>query len=140
MLSLTLGFLLAGASRAQADLCITFEGGGGTIVGKNFTLPLANQCKSFNGFEEGGLAGAFDALACTDRNGGTLILHYTYHNSFEASPGSGSYFESGLCRFRHGGVPLPAPGGCGGTVLTTAGQDSFQPACDHRELHRSRRA
>lgn len=126
MLWVAVGLVCAGMTNAQADMCITFEGGGGTIVGKGFTLPLVNRCKPFNGFEVGRLAGAFDGVACTDRNGGTMILRYTYHNSFEFEPGSGSYFESGFCRFRHGGVPLPAPGGCRGTVLTSPdNQGSF---------------
>jgi hypothetical protein len=119
MVLVALGFVCAGVTSAEADMCITTEGGGGTTVGESFTLPLPNRCKPFNGFEDGGLAGAIDGVGCTDRNGGTFILHYTYHNSFEFSPGTGSYFETGFCRFQHGGVPLPAAGTCRGTVLTT---------------------
>jgi hypothetical protein len=119
MLMVALGLVCAsGASANAADLCVSLGGGGGTLVGKGFTLPEVNTCKPFSAFEDGGLAGAATGTGCVDRNGGTFILHYSYHNSFPFAR-KGSYFESGLCRFKFGGTKLPAPGSCRGTVLTS---------------------
>ncbi len=46
-----LGFICTGVPSAQtADLCITLEGGGGTIVGKRVALSLVNRCMPISGF------------------------------------------------------------------------------------------
>ncbi len=39
MVLVALGFVCAGVTSAEADMCITTEGGGGTTVGESFTLP-----------------------------------------------------------------------------------------------------
>jgi hypothetical protein len=127
-LMVALGLVCASgtSTNAAADLCLTLAGGGGTTVGKGFTLPPPNECKPFNAFEDGGLAGATTGTGCTDRNGGTFILQYTYHNSLPLN--DGNYWESGLCRFRigFGGGPLPTDGRCRLTVLTSPdNQGSF---------------
>ena len=112
----------APAGRARTlVICVSELGGGGTLVGKGFTLPAVNTCTPFSGFEDGGLAGGVAGTGCTDRKGNTFLLHYSYHNSFPV-PRKGSYFESGLCRFEFEGAEgakLPALGGCRGTVLTS---------------------
>jgi hypothetical protein len=116
------------ASGASADLCFTTEGGGGTQVGKGFTLPTANTCKPFNGFEAGGALGAITGTGCVDEKGNTFILHYVYHTCLSLRAIGDSYFESGFCRFRVKGG-FPAPGKCRGTVLSDppARQTSFPP-------------
>ena len=54
---------------SKADLCFNYEGGGGTHVGKDFTLTddiarNVNRCAPFNGFEDGGLGGAITGTGC----------------------------------------------------------------------------
>jgi hypothetical protein len=108
---------------SKADLCFNYEGGGGTHVGKDFTLTddiarNVNRCAPFNSFEDGGLGGAITGTGCIAEDGGTFILHYSYHSAFPLRSSIDSYFESGFCRFQFHARPLPAPGGCRGTVVT----------------------
>jgi hypothetical protein len=129
MFIIALGLVCASVASAQADLCFVYSGGGGTVVGDRFTLPLTNQCKPFNGFElgAGSTAGAITGTGCTASNGGQFLLHYSFHNWFAL--GGGSYFESGTCRFPLARGPalesLPSSGICRGTFVTPSGQNGF---------------
>lgn len=116
-----LGLVCMSVAGAQAaDLCLTLGGGGGTIVGKGFTIPPPNKCKPFNGFENGGLGGLVTGTGCTTSNGGSFILQYSYNNYFASGFGNNNYWESGACNFQFHNDPIPGSGICRGTVGTTS--------------------
>jgi len=123
--------LVCAPGASKADLSFLYDGGGGTHVGKDFTLTddiarNVNRCAPFKGFEDGGLNGATTGTGCIAENGGTFILHYSYHSASPPSSSSDTYFESGFCRFQFHATPLPAPGGCRGTVVTGGRISSFR--------------
>jgi hypothetical protein len=122
MLRAALGLVGASAPSAQADLCFAYDNSPNSIaVGKGFTLPDVNSCKPFNASEKASLSGALTGTGCTDRNGATFICHYSYHNSDPLLKSTGSYFETGFCRFRLGGTEVPASGigvRCRGTLVS----------------------
>lgn len=117
ILMTALGFLCLGLTSARAaDLCLSYDGGGGIIVGKAFRIPSPNKCKPFHGFEVGGLEGMVTGTGCTTSNGGSFILHYSYNNYFAYN--GGNYAEGGTCNFQFHNDPIPSSGICRGTVVT----------------------
>jgi len=130
---------ISGASANADDLCVDFSGGGGTTVGKGYTVPENDSCTPFNGFEidspgHHGLDGGVTGTGCTALSGGALMLHLVYHN-WRAPRGGGSWFETAVCRFRigDGGTQLPADGFCRGTYLTSPDNHGHYPNPDHVE-------
>jgi hypothetical protein len=112
LLIVALALIDASAASAQqgGDLCFQFGSGGGTLVARRFgQLPADAHCKPLQFYEDGPLEGTATGSICKDRNGGTFILHYTYHSCKRQS-----HFQTVTCRFsaKQG---LPTSGQCRGT-------------------------
>jgi hypothetical protein len=108
------------ATEARADLCFRYGSGGGTLVARKAALPAPDTCRPLGFFERGGLAGAATGSICTDRNGGIVIIHYTYDGCLGPS-----YTESATCRLQLHNTNTPTTGGtCRGTANGSAFVDS----------------
>lgn len=117
-----IGLSLANPQDARADLCFQYGSGGGTLVGRDATLPKEGTCQPLALFETGSRIGAANGMICRDGpgvGGITIVFHYTY----DACIGPGSYFESATCRLQldnAGNLPTVS-GFCRGMYATGSG-------------------
>lgn len=84
-----LGVLMFGSTTAwAADMCFTEDTTNATYVGKNFSFPVAGECRSFNGFGVGGGC-VMTGTACGTSN--NLEIRFDLNYSCSASTAFGVF-------------------------------------------------